>query len=86
MQALIELTTSENQIVLDPFCGSGTSLLAAAMLNRFYIGIELEKDYYNNAKKRLDEFANDDQANIFSNTLKIKQAELPIISGNSKAV
>ncbi len=86
MQALIELTTSENQIVLDPFCGSGTTLLAAAMLIRYYIGIELEKDYYSNAKKRLDEFTNDTQANIFSNHSKIKQAELPIISGNNMAV
>jgi len=59
MQALIELTTSKNQIVLDPFCGSGTTLLASAILNRHYIGIELEKEYYANAKKRMEVFRND---------------------------
>lgn len=56
MQALIELTTKEKQIILDPFCGSGTSIIAAASLNRNYIGIELDKNYYNNAINRLWEF------------------------------
>lgn len=56
MQALIELTTKEKQIILDPFCGSGTSIIAAASLNRNYIGIELDKNYYNNAINRLFEF------------------------------
>ncbi len=66
MQALIELTTSEGQIVLDPFCGSGTTCLAAAILNRHYIGIELEHEYYNKAKKRIDDYKNDVQTNLFS--------------------
>lgn len=56
MQALIELTTRENQIVLDPFCGSGTTLLAAQLLNRKYIGFEASKDFSTVAKKRLGEF------------------------------
>jgi len=56
MQALIELTTLENQIVLDPFCGSGTSLLAAKILERNYIGIENNKDYYDTAISRLCTF------------------------------
>jgi site-specific DNA-methyltransferase (adenine-specific) len=43
LQALIELTTLEGQIVLDPFCGSGTTCLASAILNRHFIGIELKK-------------------------------------------
>lgn len=53
MEALIELTTLENQLVLDPFCGSGTTLLAAKLLGREYIGIELNKDYYDIAVERL---------------------------------
>lgn len=55
MKALIELTTMEGQIVCDPFCGSGTTLLAAKQLNRLYLGIELDKSYYLIAKKRLEE-------------------------------
>jgi len=53
MQALIELTTQEDQIVVDPFCGSGSTLLAAKTLNRFYVGFEANKDYYETAKERL---------------------------------
>jgi site-specific DNA-methyltransferase (adenine-specific) len=55
MQALIELTTKENQTILDPFCGSGTTIIAAALLERKYIGIEFDLDYYNIANQRLSE-------------------------------
>lgn len=53
MQALIELTTKEGQIVFDPFAGSGTTLVAAKNLQRHYIGIELENQYVNVARNRL---------------------------------
>jgi len=66
MQALIELTTSEEQFVLDPFCGSGTTCLASAILNRHFIGIESEKEYYENAIKRINNHQNESQMNLFS--------------------
>jgi site-specific DNA-methyltransferase (adenine-specific) len=55
MQALIELTTQEGQIVLDPFCGSGTTLVAAKNLSRRFLGFEAEKAYVEIARKRLSE-------------------------------
>jgi site-specific DNA-methyltransferase (adenine-specific) len=55
MELLIELTTIENQLVIDPFCGSGTTLIAALRLNRQYMGFEKEEEYYNRAQNRLDE-------------------------------
>lgn len=55
MKLLIELTTSKNHVVFDPFCGSGTTLVAAAMLGRHYIGIEKDETYYNTALRRMDE-------------------------------
>lgn len=53
MQALIELTTQEGQIVLDPFFGSGSTLVAAKSLGRKYIGFEISADYASIAEERL---------------------------------
>lgn len=49
----IKLFSYENDIVLDPFAGSGTTCLAAKQLNRRYIGIELSPSYYQIAEERL---------------------------------
>lgn len=54
MKLLIELTTLDGQVVLDPFCGSGSTLLAAKQLKRNYIGIEINEDYYKIAKNRVE--------------------------------
>lgn len=53
METLIKLVTKEKQVVLDPFCGCGTTLVAAKNLNREYIGFEINKTYYNNILNRL---------------------------------
>ena len=55
MNALIELTTKPEQIVLDPFMGSGSTCVAAKALGRKYIGFEIDENYYNVAQKRLTE-------------------------------
>lgn len=52
---LIQLYSFKDDIVLDPFCGSGTTCLAAQKLNRYYIGYEIDKKYVNLAKKRLQQ-------------------------------
>ncbi len=54
MALLIELVTIKNQTVLDPFAGSGTTLVAALNLNRHYIGFEQDEMYYQIARERLD--------------------------------
>ena len=48
-------TTNENDLVLDPFNGSGTTGVACAIKKRRYIGIELEEKYIKLAKKRINE-------------------------------
>jgi site-specific DNA-methyltransferase (adenine-specific) len=53
MQALIELTTKPDQIVLDPFAGSGSTLVAAQRLGRKYIGFELDPVHVATAENRL---------------------------------
>ncbi|QPQ56316.1 site-specific DNA-methyltransferase [Allosphingosinicella flava] len=54
MQALIELASQPDQIVLDPFAGSGTTAVAAALLNRRFIAIEQDASYVKIARKRLE--------------------------------
>lgn len=53
LRALIELTTIEGQIVLDPFCGSGSTLVAAKSIGRRYIGFDNNQDCVRIARERL---------------------------------
>ena len=53
IQELIKLLSKEGDLVLDPFCGSGTTCLAAQNLNRKYLGIEINEDYVQLSKERL---------------------------------
>ena len=51
----IKLLTSEGDIVLDPFVGSGTTGLATIAIKRHFVGIELNQQYTELAQKRLQE-------------------------------
>jgi DNA modification methylase len=53
---LIELATNPGDIVLDPFCGVGSTGIAALGLDRKFIGYEIDKIYFDAAKKRMNEF------------------------------
>lgn len=53
MKQIIKIHTNENDIIMDPFMGSGTTGVAAYELNRKFIGIELESHYYEQSKKRI---------------------------------
>jgi len=50
---LIKTSSNESDLILDPCLGSGTSVIAANNLNRQFIGIEKEKEYYNICVERL---------------------------------
>lgn len=54
MKLLVELVTVEGQIVLDPFMGSGTTCIAAKMLDRKYIGIDIDPKNVKIAINRLE--------------------------------
>ena len=53
MEYLITMVTPKNGTVLDPFMGSGTTGVAAVNLNRNFIGIELDKDYFAICENRI---------------------------------
>lgn len=55
VQRMIEASTKEGDVVLDPFMGSGTTGVAALRLNRNFIGIELDEKYFKIAEKRIGE-------------------------------
>lgn len=57
MRRLIEATTKPNDLILDPFAGSGTTLVAALQSGRRYIGVELSPQHYETAQRRLYEAA-----------------------------
>lgn len=52
----IKILSYKNDIVLDPFAGSGTSLVAAEILGRRWVGIELSPNYAKIAKDRVEPF------------------------------
>jgi len=53
---LIQLYTFQNDVVLDPFCGSGTAGLAALKDDRHYIGYDVEEKYVQLAEQRIKNF------------------------------
>ena len=54
IERIIKVGTNENDLVLDPFMGSGTTAVVAKRLKRKYVGYEIEQDYLDIAKKRLE--------------------------------
>lgn len=51
---LLKMFSNEKDIVLDPFIGSGSTAIACHLTNRSYIGFEMEKEYCDLAKQRLN--------------------------------
>ena len=62
---IIELFTHEGELVLDPFVGSGTTLVAARDLNRNAVGFDLQAQYVDLCRKRLQ------QSSLFSNAKQL---------------
>lgn len=58
MKTLVEMVTKPGQTVMDPFAGSGTTLVAAQSLGRNYVGFELNPEYHRLAQNRLESIQN----------------------------
>lgn len=57
--------SNENDLVLDPFLGSGTTAIASTETKRKFIGVEISQDYFNIAKKRIEEKINKTNNQLF---------------------
>ena len=65
---ILEMTTNENDLVLDSFLGSGTTAAVAHKMNRKYIGIEMGEHAYTHCKVRLDKvISGEDKGGITKN-------------------
>ena len=65
LSRIILASTKNNDWILDPFCGSGTTGIAANLLKRRFLGIEKESNFLELAAKRRTEIDNDDIRNLY---------------------
>ena len=54
IKEIMQMATNENDLILDPLIGSGSTAVACKQLNRRFIGFEIKKDYCSLANKRLE--------------------------------
>ena len=59
LERIILASTEEGQIVLDPFCGSGTTGVEAVRYGRKFIGIDISEEYIDISKRRLEKATDD---------------------------
>lgn len=59
LERIILASTVEGQVILDPFCGSGTTGVEAVRYRRKFIGIDVSEEYLEISRKRLEKAADD---------------------------
>lgn len=65
LKKLIEIFTDEGDVVIDPCCGSGSTLRASYELGRSAYGFEIDRNFYTRAKEEMLVFEEDNQMNLF---------------------
>lgn len=78
INGIIELSSKKGDIILDPYCGSASTLESAYLLGRKFIGYEVDKKYYEIATNRLNKFMESDDMIELNYTELYKE----IIEGN----
>lgn len=64
---LIQLYTFKDEVVLDPFVGSGSACIAAVKSDRRYIGYDIDRDYAKLAEKRIRQYIESNAIPLFEN-------------------
>ena len=54
MERIVLASTEEGQVVLDPFCGAGTTGVEAVRYGRKFVGIDVSEEYIEISKRRLE--------------------------------
>jgi site-specific DNA-methyltransferase (adenine-specific) len=83
LNQIINIVTDEGDLVLDPFCGSGTTCVSAKLLKRKFIGIDVSEDAVNLANIRLDEMVITESSLLnkgLNDYLEKSEKELAILS------
>lgn len=65
LERLMALVTQENALVLDPFMGSASTGVACINTGRKFIGMELDDEYFDIAKQRIEKALKEKQQNLF---------------------
>lgn len=65
LKKIIEIFTDEGDVIIDPCCGSGSTLRAAAEMGRSAFGFEIDRNFYQKAKEEMLNFEKDNQMSIF---------------------
>jgi site-specific DNA-methyltransferase (adenine-specific) len=80
MERIIRASSNQNELILDPFVGSGTTCRVAKALGRKWIGIDINPAYIEMSQKRLD--ATFEQFDSFDPRSQRTPKDLPKDSGN----
>ena len=70
LQMLIEASTDKGMVILDPFMGTGSTIEACIRTERNYIGIEINKEFYQYTENRISSLC----GGLFSNSFSIESS------------
>jgi hypothetical protein len=75
LKRIIAASSNPGDCVLDPFSGSGTTAVAACVLGRNYVGIEMSQQYVDKASQRLTELNKRRRGNLFFEADELEEVE-----------
>ncbi|MEQ1484742.1 DNA methyltransferase [Methyloglobulus sp.] len=84
LDRIIEISTDKGDVILDPFCGSGSTLVAAKMKGRKYIGIDVLQEAVDLTKLRLETLVKTESALLNkgrASYINVDEKSLAILSG-----